>query len=67
MVNREKVERMSEEGMTVREIGEELGISAASVCRLLKASLAALGCCQRNAKNQHCETGTRGRLWVAHS
>lgn len=29
---------MSEGGMMVREIGEELGISGASVCRLLKAS-----------------------------
>lgn len=36
VVNRAKVVEMDADGMTTREIGEELGISAASVCRILK-------------------------------
>jgi DNA invertase Pin-like site-specific DNA recombinase len=36
VVNRAKVQQMDAEGMTTREIGDELGISAASVCRMLK-------------------------------
>src|ERR1017187_3537165 len=36
VVNRAKVVQMDSEGLTTREIGEELGISAASVCRILK-------------------------------
>ena len=35
VVNRAKVVQMDAEGMTTREIGEELGVSAASVCRIL--------------------------------
>jgi DNA invertase Pin-like site-specific DNA recombinase len=38
VVNRGKVLQMSADGSTTREIGEELGISAASVCRILKAA-----------------------------
>jgi DNA invertase Pin-like site-specific DNA recombinase len=38
VVNRAKVVEMDADGMTTREIGEELGISAASVCRILKAN-----------------------------
>jgi DNA invertase Pin-like site-specific DNA recombinase len=36
VVNRAKVVQMDADGMTTREIGEELGISAASVCRILQ-------------------------------
>jgi DNA invertase Pin-like site-specific DNA recombinase len=36
VVNRAKVAHMDAEGLTMREIAEELGISAASVCRILK-------------------------------
>jgi DNA invertase Pin-like site-specific DNA recombinase len=36
VVNRAKVVQMGADGMTTREIGEKLGISAASVCRMLK-------------------------------
>ena len=39
VVNRTKVVQMADvagDDMTTREIGEELGISAASVCRILK-------------------------------
>lgn len=36
VVNRAKVVQMEADGMTTREIGEELDISAASVCRILK-------------------------------
>lgn len=36
VVDRVKVEQMDAEGMTTREIGTELGISAASVSRLLR-------------------------------
>jgi DNA invertase Pin-like site-specific DNA recombinase len=35
VVNRAKVAQMDADGLTTREIGEELGISAASVCRIL--------------------------------
>ena len=35
VVDRAKIEQMDVDGMTLREIGEELGISAASVCRIL--------------------------------
>jgi DNA invertase Pin-like site-specific DNA recombinase len=38
VVDREVVVRMDAEGQTTREIGEELGISAASVCRILKTA-----------------------------
>jgi DNA invertase Pin-like site-specific DNA recombinase len=38
VVNRAKVAQMNDDGMTTREIGEELGISAASVCRILKGA-----------------------------
>jgi DNA invertase Pin-like site-specific DNA recombinase len=38
VVNRAKVAQMDADGMTTREIGEELGISAASVCRILKTA-----------------------------
>jgi DNA invertase Pin-like site-specific DNA recombinase len=37
VVNRAKVVQMDADGMTTREIGEELNISAASVCRILKS------------------------------
>ena len=33
---------MDADGMTTREIGEELGISAASVCRILQGAAPAL-------------------------
>ena len=36
MVDRNRLARLDAEGMTTRQIGEELGISAASVSRLLK-------------------------------
>jgi DNA invertase Pin-like site-specific DNA recombinase len=42
VVNRAKVVAMTEEGATTREIGEELDISAASVCRILK-TMSAVG------------------------
>ncbi len=38
VVNRARVVQMDADGMTTREIGEELGISAASVCRILQSS-----------------------------
>ena len=37
VVNRDKIARLDEQGLTMKEIGEEMGISAASVCRMLKA------------------------------
>jgi len=37
IVNRGKIQKLSEQGKTTREIGREFGISAASVCRILKA------------------------------
>lgn len=36
VVNRAKLAKMDADGKTTRQIGDELGISAASVCRLLK-------------------------------
>jgi DNA invertase Pin-like site-specific DNA recombinase len=36
VVNRAKVVEMDADGLTMREIAEEMGISAASVCRILK-------------------------------
>jgi putative DNA-invertase from lambdoid prophage Rac len=42
VVSRAKIASMSAEGMTTREIGDELGVSAASVCRILKAASGAL-------------------------
>jgi len=36
-VNRDELARLDAEGLTMAEIGEQLGISAASVCRMLKA------------------------------
>ena len=41
VVDRARIVRMDEDGFTVREIGDELGISAASVCRILKGTAAA--------------------------
>jgi len=41
VVDRMKVLKMDAEGMTLREIADELGISAASVCRILKPKGAA--------------------------
>jgi DNA invertase Pin-like site-specific DNA recombinase len=41
VVNRAKVFQMDADGMTMREIAEFLGISAASVCRILKSVTAA--------------------------
>src|SRR4051812_22711370 len=38
VVDRAKVAELDADGMTTREIAEELGISAASVCRLLKGT-----------------------------
>src|SRR5664280_146791 len=40
IVDRAKVAQMDAEGMTTREIGEELGVSAASVCRILNSTTA---------------------------
>ena len=37
VVDRERIARLDEEGLSTREIGEEMGISAASVCRILKS------------------------------
>jgi len=37
VVNRDEVARLDEDGLTMREIAEEMGISPASVCRMLKA------------------------------
>jgi DNA invertase Pin-like site-specific DNA recombinase len=37
VVDRERIALMDEEGLTMREIGDEMGISAASVCRILKS------------------------------
>jgi DNA invertase Pin-like site-specific DNA recombinase len=36
VLDRERIARMDEEGFTMREIAEEMGVSAASICRLLK-------------------------------
>jgi DNA invertase Pin-like site-specific DNA recombinase len=36
VLDRERIATLDEEGWTMREIGEEMGISAASVCRILK-------------------------------
>jgi DNA invertase Pin-like site-specific DNA recombinase len=38
VVDRAEVTRLDSEGMTMREIGEQLGISAASVCRILRSA-----------------------------
>ena len=38
VIDRDKVAKMQADGMTTREIGEEFGISAASVCRILHSS-----------------------------
>ena len=35
IVNRQKVQDLAAAGMTTRQIGEQLGISASSVCRML--------------------------------
>jgi DNA invertase Pin-like site-specific DNA recombinase len=40
VVDRTKVVELDADGMTMREIGDELGISAATVCRILKAAAA---------------------------
>jgi DNA invertase Pin-like site-specific DNA recombinase len=45
VVNRTKVVQMDADGMTTREIGEELDISAASVCRILQGAG-----CEKHAK-----------------
>jgi DNA invertase Pin-like site-specific DNA recombinase len=42
IVNRAKVIEMDADGMTTREIGEELGISAASVCRIIQSATQAI-------------------------
>lgn len=42
VVNRAKVAEMDADGMTMREIADALGISAASVCRILKGNEAAV-------------------------
>jgi resolvase-like protein/Homeodomain-like domain-containing protein len=39
VVNRARVASLAAEGFTTREIGEELDISAASVCRILKSAV----------------------------
>jgi hypothetical protein len=36
-VDRDRISALDAEGWTTQEIGEEMGISAASVCRLLKS------------------------------
>jgi hypothetical protein len=41
VVNRLRVVEMNQDGMTTGEIADELGISAASVCRIVQASKAA--------------------------
>src|SRR3954454_10013601 len=41
VVNRDKVVEMDAAGMTMREIADDLSISAASVCRILKRNAAA--------------------------
>jgi DNA invertase Pin-like site-specific DNA recombinase len=38
VVDRAAVAQLDSEGMTTREIGEQLGISAASVCRILQSA-----------------------------
>jgi DNA invertase Pin-like site-specific DNA recombinase len=38
IVNRHRVAQLAQDGLTTREIGEDLGISAASVCRILAQS-----------------------------
>jgi len=37
VIDRDKVAELDESGLTMREIAEELGVSAASICRILKA------------------------------
>jgi DNA invertase Pin-like site-specific DNA recombinase len=37
VVDRDRIARMDEEGLTLREVAAELGVSAASVCRILKS------------------------------
>jgi len=37
IVNRDELARLDAEGLTMAEIGQQLGISAASACRMLKA------------------------------
>ncbi len=41
VVNHAKVVEMDADGMTMREIADDLGISAASVCRILKGNATA--------------------------
>jgi DNA-directed RNA polymerase specialized sigma subunit len=36
VVDRDKILELEADGLTTREIGDDLGISAASVCRILK-------------------------------
>jgi DNA invertase Pin-like site-specific DNA recombinase len=43
VLDRERIVRMDDEGFTMREIAEEARISAASVCRILKAYRCGLG------------------------
>jgi DNA invertase Pin-like site-specific DNA recombinase len=38
VVDRERIEQLDQEGLSLREIAEELGVSPASVCRILKGS-----------------------------
>jgi len=37
IVDRDKIAELDESGLTMREIAEEMGVSPAYVCRLLKA------------------------------
>jgi predicted transcriptional regulator len=37
VVDRKRIAQLDEEGLSLREIAEEMGISAASVCRILKS------------------------------
>jgi DNA invertase Pin-like site-specific DNA recombinase len=37
VVDRRRIEELDAEGFTMREIAEELGCSAASICRILKS------------------------------
>ena len=37
IVDRQKIAELDADGLNLREIGEEMGISPATVCRILKA------------------------------
>jgi IS30 family transposase len=36
-VDRDRIERLQDEGLTMLEIAAEIGVSSATVCRLLKS------------------------------